>query len=282
MVPWADRGRPLVCGVVNVTPDSFSDGGRYFDIGSAVEHGLSLVADGADMLDIGGESTRPGARPPSPLDEVSRVVPVLRELARHTDVPLSVDTSRPLVMREAVAAGASLINDVRALRLPGALRTAADLGVPVCLVHMQGRPDTMQRSPRYGDVVGDVRRFLAARIDECLAAGITFEQIIVDPGFGFGKDLRHNLSLLCGLRGIVDLGAPVMAGLSRKRMLGAITGRDVDRRMAGSIAAALIAAQQGATILRVHDVAETVDALAVLGAVEAVESEQYPQETYSH
>ncbi|AII09360.1 dihydropteroate synthase [Rhodococcus wratislaviensis] len=258
------RDVPLICGIVNVTPDSFSDGGRYLDTAAAVEHALSLVAEGADLLDVGGESTRPGSRPPSVADEIARVIPVVQELAELTSVPISVDTSRPDVMRAAVAAGASMINDVRALRLPGALRAAADLNVPVCLMHMRGEPETMQKSPEYGDVVSEVRGFLVDRVGACRGAGIPLEHIMVDPGFGFGKTLAHNLTLLSELRQITDLGVPVMAGLSRKGMLGTITGRGVDHRQAASVAAALIAAQNGAALLRVHDVSATVDAVSVL------------------
>ncbi|NHU42107.1 dihydropteroate synthase [Rhodococcus sp. A14] len=261
------RDVPLVCGIVNVTPDSFSDGGRYLDTEAAVEHALSLVAEGADLLDVGGESTRPGSRPPSVAEEIARVVPVVAALAMSTSVPISVDTSRPDVMREAVAAGASMINDVRALRLPGALRAAADLDVPVCLMHMRGEPETMQTSPDYGDVVSEVRRFLVDRVGACRGVGIPLEHLMVDPGFGFGKTLAHNLALLSELRQMTDLGVPVMAGLSRKGMLGTITGRSVHHRQAASVAAALIAAQNGAAVLRVHDVAATVDAMSVLRAL---------------
>jgi dihydropteroate synthase len=260
---------PLVCGIVNATPDSFSDGGRYVDPAAAIDHGLALIAQGADMLDIGGESTRPGARPPSVAAEIARVVPVVDALARSTSIPISVDTSRPAVMREAVAAGACFINDVRALRFPGALVAAAELNVPVCLVHMRGEPHTMQQSPEYVDVVAEVRAFLLQRVTACVKAGIPSEYIVVDPGFGFGKTLHHNLDLLANLDHIADVGLPVMAGLSRKGMIGAISGRDVKHRQVASSAAALIAAQNGASLLRVHDVAETVDALAVLRTVRA-------------
>jgi dihydropteroate synthase len=258
---------PLVCGIVNVTPDSFSDGGRYIDPTAAIDHGHAHIAQGAELLDVGGESTRPGARPPSVADEIARVVPVIEALARSASIPISVDTSRPEVMREAVAAGACLINDVRALRYPGALAAAAELDVPVCLVHMRGEPHTMQQSPQYVDVLTEVRAFLLHRVEACVQAGIPREHIVLDPGFGFGKTLQHNLDLLAQLHHIADIGLPVMAGLSRKGMLGAITGRDVQHRQVASAAAALIATQNGASLLRVHDVAETVDALAVLRAV---------------
>lgn len=256
---------PLVCGIVNVTPDSFSDGGR--DAVAAVAHGMQLVAEGADLLDVGGESTRPGASPPSVAEELRRVIPVVAALARVASVPVSVDTSRPEVMRAAVAAGAVMINDVRALQIPGALETAAALQVPVCLMHMQGEPATMQDAPAYGDVVAEVRGFLLDRVAACCVAGIPRDHLVVDPGFGFGKTLKHNLALLDGLADTAPMGLPVMAGLSRKGMLGALTGRGVADRCAASVAAALLAAQRGATILRVHDVAATVDAVAVLRAV---------------
>jgi dihydropteroate synthase len=260
--------RPLVCGVLNVTPDSFSEVGRFLDPGRAIAHGLELARQGADVIDIGGESTRPGAQPPALDEELNRVVPVVQRLARLTDVPLSVDTSRPEVMREAVRVGASMINDVRALRMPGALDAAAELGVPVCLMHMQGDPGTMQRSPRYDDVVSEVRRFLADRMRTAELAGVNQELILIDPGFGFGKTLAHNVTLLAELRQFTGLGARIMVGLSRKSMIGAITGRPVELRLAGSIAAAIIAVQRGANVVRVHDVAATRDALAVLTEVD--------------
>ncbi|WP_176457927.1 dihydropteroate synthase [Rhodococcus sp. 06-1460-1B] len=263
---------PVVCGIVNVTPDSFSDGGRFLDSDRAVAHALSMVDEGAELLDIGGESTRPGATPPTVDEEIERVVPVIDALSRLTSTPLSVDTSRPEVMREAVRAGASVINDVRALRLPGALAAAAELDVAVCLTHMQGEPATMQHSPRYGDVTAEVREFLDDRSAECIRAGIPAYRILVDPGFGFGKTLEHNLTLLQGLRALTASGRPIMAGLSRKGMIGAITGREVDGRLAGSLAAAIIAAQNGASLLRVHDVAATIDALAVMRAVRSLDA----------
>ncbi|MBD0322740.1 MAG: dihydropteroate synthase [Aldersonia sp.] len=257
----------LVCGIVNVTPDSFSDGGHYRDLSRAVDHAHTLIAEGAELLDIGGESTRPGSRPPSVAEEIARVVPVIETLARTASVPISVDTSRPEVMREAVAVGAVMINDVRALRYPGALDIAAGLQVPVCLMHMQGEPDSMQLAPRYADVVEEVRGFLLDRVAACRSAGIPLQHIVLDPGFGFGKTLTHNLELLASLRRVTELGLPLMAGLSRKGMLGAITGRAVTDRRAASVAAAMIAAQNGASILRVHDVAATVDAVAIARAV---------------
>ena len=260
--------RTLVCGILNVTPDSFSDGGAYWHSGAAVWRGLRLVEEGADILDIGGESTRPGACPPSVSEELDRVVGVVEKLAAQTDVSLSVDTSRPEVMREAVAAGATLINDVRALRHPGALEMASDLGVPVCLSHMLRPPDLMQHDPSYDDVLVDVASFLRDRIDACVSAGIPREHIVIDPGFGFGKTLEHNLALLRSLSSFTELDAPVMAGLSRKAMLGQITARPVGDREAASVAAAVLAAQRGAKVLRVHDVAATVDVLKVLDAVE--------------
>jgi dihydropteroate synthase len=262
-------GRPLVCGILNVTPDSFSDRGLFRSPDRAIEHGRRLAGEGADVIDVGGESTRPGSRPPGLEEELDRVVPVVDALARDVAVPLSVDTSRPEVMQAAVAAGASMINDVRALRAPGALAAAAELDVPVCLMHMRGSPDTMQDDPRYSDVVGEVLAFLAQRLRVCLAAGIPPEHLVVDPGFGFGKTLPHNVALLSSLADLGGLGVPVMVGLSRKSMLGQLTGRDVGERLAGSVAAAVIAAQRGATLLRVHDVAATRDALAVLDAVAA-------------
>lgn len=260
--------RKLVCGILNVTPDSFSDGGAYWHSGAAVWRGLRLIEEGADILDIGGESTRPGASPPSVAEELDRVVGVVEQLAAQTDVPLSIDTSRPEVMREAVAAGATLINDVRALRHPGAVEVAADLGVPVCLSHMLRPPNLMQHDPSYDDVLVEVVAFLRERIDACASAGIPREHIVIDPGFGFGKTLDHNLTLLRSLSLLTELDAPVMAGLSRKTMLGQITGQPVEDREAASVAAAVLAAQRGAKVLRVHDVAATVDVLKVLDAVE--------------
>jgi dihydropteroate synthase len=260
-------GRPLVCGILNVTPDSFSDAGRFRSPDRAIEHGRRLAADGADVIDVGGESTRPGSRTPGLQEELDRVVPVIAALARSVPVPLSVDTSRPEVMAAAVAAGAGMVNDVRALRWPGALEAVTELDVPVCLMHMRGSPGTMQTDPDYRDVVAEVRAFLAGRLRVCLDAGIRPDHLVVDPGFGFGKTLAHNVALLASLADLGVLGVPVMVGLSRKSMLGQLTGRGVGERLAGSVAAAVLAAQRGVTLLRVHDVAATRDALAVLGAV---------------
>jgi dihydropteroate synthase len=259
--------RPRIAGIINVTPDSFSDGGRQFDTKAAIAHGLKLVEEGADLLDIGGESTRPGAEPVSAEEEIARIIPVVEALAKQVDVPICVDTSKPDVMRAAVAAGAGMINDVYALRRDGALDAVADLKVPVCLMHMLGEPRTMQDDPHYDDVVSDVRRFLAERIFACEMSGIDKKKIIADPGFGFGKNLEHNLTLLRGLDQLAALGVPLMAGLSRKAMIGKLTGRDIDHRATGSATASLIAVQKGAMIVRVHDVAETRDALAVGQAV---------------
>ncbi|MBS7459008.1 dihydropteroate synthase [Coralloluteibacterium stylophorae] len=262
--------RPRVMGIVNVTPDSFSDGGCHADCDAAVAHGLRLVEEGADMLDVGGESTRPGADEVGIDEELARVVPVIERLARETAVPISVDTSKPEVMRAAVAAGAGMVNDVYGLRREGALEAAAALAVPVVLMHMQGEPRSMQDAPAYDDVVADVHRFLAERIFAAEMAGIAKKRLVVDPGFGFGKDDAHNLVLLAGLERFASLGVPVLAGLSRKRLIGNLTGREAPaQRVHGSTAAALIAAQRGAMLLRAHDVAATVDALAVWRAVAA-------------
>jgi dihydropteroate synthase len=261
--------RPRIMGVVNVTPDSFSDGGRHDDPDAAVAHALRLADEGADLLDIGGESTRPGAAEVSLQQELDRVLPVIERLVAQTLLPISIDTSRPEVMRAAVAAGAGMINDVRALRAEGALAVAAELAVPVCLMHMRGEPQGMQDAPDYDDVVASVRGFLAERIFACEMAGIERRRLLIDPGFGFGKTLEHNLRLLRQLEVLQELGAPLLVGLSRKSMIGALTGRHVDSRLPGSLAAAVIAAEHGARIIRVHDVAATRDALAVWSAVAA-------------
>jgi len=263
--------RPRVMGIVNVTPDSFSDGGAHATSDAAIAHGLHLAEAGADLLDVGGESTRPGADEVAVEEELRRVIPVIERLAAETQLPISVDTSKPEVMRAAVAAGAGMINDVYALRRDGALDVAASLGVPVVLMHMLGQPRSMQDAVHYDDVVSEVHRFLAERIFAAEMAGIPRQRIVVDPGFGFGKTRAHNLVLLAQLSRLSGLGVPVLAGLSRKRTIGEILGRDDPReRVIGSIAAALIAAQHGAKLLRVHDVAGTVDALRVWQAVTTV------------
>jgi dihydropteroate synthase len=251
-------GRPLVMGVVNVTPDSFSDGGRYFDAKAAVAHARKLAAEGADIIDLGGESTRPGAAPVSQQQELDRVLPVLEKIG---DLCVSVDTRRPAVMRAALAAGASMINDVEALEAPGALEAVSSGKCAVCLMHKKGDPATMQRDPHYDDVVGEVKAYLEQRVKAAVAGGVAPGRIVVDPGFGFGKTAQHNLELLRKLSSLSDL--PILAGVSRKSTLGRITGRPVDERLAGSLAMALLALQRGATILRVHDVRETRDVIAV-------------------
>lgn len=252
--------RPLIMGVVNITPDSFSDGGQHFSARLAVAHARKLVKEGADLIDLGGESTRPGAAPVSEEQELQRVLPVLNELS---DLCVSVDTRRPGVMRAAIAAGASMINDVEALGAPGALEAVAASSCAVCLMHKKGEPATMQHDPRYGDVLGEVKAFLEQRVSHARAAGIAAGRIVVDPGFGFGKTAGHNLELLRRLGEFSSLGVPLLAGLSRKSILQKLTGRPVGERLAGSLALALLALQGGATILRVHDVKETRDVIAV-------------------
>ena len=260
-----DLSVPRVMGIVNVTPDSFFEGGRV-DRNAAIAHARRIVGDGASIVDIGGESTRPGAAPVDEAQELERVLPIIAALAGE-GVCVSIDTMKPAVMRAALAAGASMINDVRALQAPGALEIAAASGAAVCLMHMQGEPGTMQVAPTYVNVVREVRDFLSARAKSCIDAGIAADRLVVDPGFGFGKSLAHNLDLMRSLEAIGSLGFPVLAGLSRKATLGAITGRAVGERLAASVAAALAAALRGARILRVHDVRETVDALAIFGAL---------------
>ena len=262
-----DLTRPQVMGVLNVTPDSFSDGGRYASLAAAVAHGVRLAEEGAAVIDVGGESTRPGAQAVSEAEELARVVPVIERLRATTAAIVSVDTSKPAVMRAAAEAGAGLINDVRALADPGALEAAAASGCAVCLMHMQGQPRTMQQDPRYGDVVAEVRAFLAARLAAARAAGVAADQLLVDPGFGFGKTLAHNLTLLRQLREFAVLDAPLAVGLSRKSLIGTLTGRRGDERLHGSIALAVLAVAAGARLVRAHDVAATVDALRVTAAV---------------
>jgi dihydropteroate synthase len=262
-----DLGKPVVMGVLNVTPDSFSDGGRFIDLATALSHARRLIEEGASIIDVGGESTRPGASASSLDEELARVVPVIEALRRESTVFISVDTSKPQVMSAACEAGADIINDVRALLEPGALDAAADSGAGVCLMHMQGEPRTMQAAPHYDEVVSEVSAFLAARIATCRAAGIDGSRLTVDPGFGFGKRVVDNLVLLKHLRRLEDLNVPLAVGLSRKSMLGRLTGRGVGDRTAGSVALAAIAVLNGARIVRAHDVAATVDAIRVAAAV---------------
>ena len=257
----------MVMGVLNVTPDSFSDGGCYVDPGLAMARAKEMVDEGADIIDIGGESTRPGAPAVPAAEELERVIPLLREIHDTLEVMVSVDTSKPEVMRAAVSAGAGMINDVRALRAPGAIEAVADSSVQVCLMHMQGEPRTMQDNPRYSNVVAEVGDFLVARATACLAAGIGRERIFFDPGFGFGKTLAHNLELMAGLDKLLELGFPLLVGVSRKSMFGALLEREVDERLAGSVAMAAIAAWSGASIIRAHDIAETKDAVRVAAAL---------------
>lgn len=257
-----------VMGILNVTPDSFSDGGRFHQRDAALRHVEQMLAEGADIIDIGGESTRPGAAPVSVQEELERVVPVIAAIREHFAVAVSVDSSKPEVMRAAVAAGADLVNDVRALQEPGALEACSRLAVPVCLMHMQGQPRTMQQAPYYTDVVEDVCRFFAERIAACEGAGITRDRLILDPGFGFGKNLQHNVGLLKRLDEFAIFGLPILAGMSRKSMIGALLdNRPLEGRLQGSVAAAVIAAMKGASIVRVHDVMATVDAMKLVNAV---------------
>jgi dihydropteroate synthase len=262
-----DLSRPLVMGIVNVTPDSFSDGGQHSSRDAALAHAHQLITEGADMIDIGGESTRPGARPVGIQEEQDRVLPIIEGL-RGAPVPVSIDTCKAEVMKAAIAAGAQMVNDINALQDAAAMDAVAASDVAVCLMHKQGDPQTMQQQPRYQDVVADVSAFLRGRIAAAEGAGIQRQRIVIDPGFGFGKTLAHNLSLLRELRKLAELGVPLLAGLSRKSMLGALTGQEVGRRLPASVAAALIAVQNGAGIVRVHDVRATVDALKVWRAVE--------------
>lgn len=266
----ARNGRILVMGIVNVTPDSFSDGGRFDSLDKALAHARRLVDAGADILDIGGESTRPGAESVAAAAEIERVVPVIEAIRSELETPISIDTMKGDVMRAAVAAGAEMINDVNGLRDPDALAAAAGLGVPVCIMHMQGKPRTMQQDPRYSDVTEDLLAFFRERIATCLSAGINERNLVLDPGFGFGKSLDHNLALLDAFGRFREFGLPLLAGISRKSMLGKITGREnADDRIAASVAAAVLAAERGADILRVHDVAETVDAVKIIHALRA-------------
>lgn len=262
-----DLSCPRVMGIVNVTPDSFSDGGQFAVADLAIAHGLELVEQGADILDIGGESTRPGATPVPLEEELHRVIPVIEKLVGKAGVPISIDTYKPEVMRAAIAAGASIVNDVFALQQPGALEAVAASDAGVCLMHSQGTPQTMQIDPQYQDVVNEVADFLRARMSAAEEYGIGPERIVLDPGFGFGKRSVHNIALLRELETLCALGRPILVGLSRKSMLGQLTGNDVDARLHASLSAAVIAAMKGARIVRVHDVKATADALKVVSAI---------------
>jgi dihydropteroate synthase len=264
-----DLAAPAVMGVLNVTPDSFSDGGRYAEPEAAVARALAMASEGAALLDVGGESTRPGAEPVGVAAELDRVVPVIEALVASGAPPISIDTAKPEVMQAAAAAGAELINDVRALAAPGALEAAAASGCAVCLMHMQGEPRTMQQAPAYEDVVEDVYAFLAARIEACVRAGIAEDRLLADPGFGFGKSLAHNLVLMRHLARFAGLGVPLLVGVSRKSMIGAVTGRPVGERLAGGLALAALAVGAGARVIRSHDVAPTLDAIRMAAAVAA-------------
>ena len=260
-------------GVINTTPDSFSDGGRFDTTEKALKHARQLIDDGVDILDIGGESTRPGSGNVDTEEELARTIPLIQAIREESDVQISIDTNKPLVMRQAVAAGANMINSIWALRQNNALEVAAELGATVCLMHMQGTPETMQQNPRYDNVVSEIIEFLQQRIEAAIDAGIARDNIIVDPGFGFGKTLRHNLLLLKSLARFKSLGVPLLVGISRKRMIGTIIDKPVEQRLYGSISTAVIAAMQGADIIRVHDVAQTIDALAIVDAVNAVQAQ---------
>jgi len=267
---FIDLSQPQVMGILNVTPDSFSDGGQHAKVSQALDHALRMIDEGATFIDIGGESTRPGAPDVSLQEELDRTIPVIEAVAKNTPCVISIDTSKADVMREAVKAGAGLINDVRALQEPGALQVAAEAQVPVCLMHMQGQPKTMQQSPEYDDVVNDVGQFLLARTKVCEEAGIAKDKILFDPGYGFGKSLEHNYTLVKHLPSLMKLGYPVLVGMSRKSMIGNLLNRKVDERLAGSISLATIVAQMGAQIIRVHDVKETADAVNIVKMLNSV------------
>ena len=274
-----DLRRPQVMGILNVTPDSFSDGGRFVSAPAAIEQAACMVEEGAALIDVGGESTRPGAVQISEQEELDRVIPVVERLRRELDVVISVDTSTAAVIRESIRAGAHLINDVRALQRPGALAAVSKSSLPVCLMHMQGEPEIMQNDPRYSSVVEDVVDFLRQRVAACADAGIGADRLLIDPGFGFGKTLHHNLRLMNRLEALQVLGLPLLVGVSRKSMIGAVLGRPVNQRLFGSVALAVMAVQKGASIIRVHDVAATVDAVRMTHAVmqESLDQEADPQ-----
>lgn len=262
-----DLSEPCVMGILNVTPDSFSDGGQFTAVDSAMHQVRQMIAEGAAIIDIGGESTRPGAAPVSVEQELERVIPVIEAIRKESNIPISIDTSKPEVMLEAIVAGADMVNDVYALRTEGAVEQVAELAVPVCLMHMQGEPRTMQKSPQYDDLMKDINKFLSERIAACVAAGIKREQILLDPGFGFGKTPEHNLSLIKHLGEFLTLGLPILAGVSRKSTIGYILNKEVDERLYGSIALATMAIMNGASIIRAHDVAATMDAIKMCRAV---------------
>ena len=268
---FLDLSRPHVMGILNVTPDSFSDGGRFSRVDLALRHAAEMVAAGATLIDVGGESTRPGARAVSPVEELERVAPVVEAIARELDVIISVDTSTPAVIRESARLGAGLINDVRSLQRDGALEAVAATNLPVCLMHMRGEPGTMQDNPVYADIVAEVSGFLAQRMAVCAAAGIDAARVILDPGFGFAKTYEHNLTLFKHMPKLHALGRPLLVGVSRKSMIGRALGREVAERLNGSLALAALAVAKGAHILRVHDVAETVDVVRMIAAVETAE-----------
>ena len=260
---------PIIMGVLNITPDSFSDGGKFLQPQNAIDQAILMVEQGADIIDVGGVSTRPGAPEVSEAEELKRVLPVIETLSSNINVPISIDTSKPNVMEKAVKSGASIINDVFALKANGAIEMASSLEVDVCLMHMQGNPRTMQQNPRYDDVVAEVKDFFSERIEACQRVGIKLESIALDPGFGFGKNLSHNVALLKNLSEFHEFGVSILAGLSRKSMIGSLLGdKEVNERMIGSVTAALIAAQNGADIIRAHDVAETSDALKVWAQIQ--------------
>ncbi|WP_100657121.1 dihydropteroate synthase [Alteromonas flava] len=258
---------PTVMGILNVTPDSFSDGGHHMRVDKAVSSALDMITHGAGIIDIGGESTRPGAQAVDVEQELERVIPVIEQLRSETDIPISIDTHKPEVMRAAVAAGASMINDVNALRTPGALQAAGELQVPVCLMHMQGEPRTMQHKPDYSNVIEEVIEFLLRRVEACEAQGLSKNEIALDPGFGFGKTIDHNYALFAAIPRFLELKYPILIGVSRKSMLGAVTNKPIEQRVAASVAAATMAAEWGAQIIRVHDVDATMDAMRVVNAV---------------
>ncbi len=272
MKPLQISAKLQVMGVINTTPDSFSDGGRFDRLDTAFCHARELIDQGAHLLDIGGESSRPGSQPVDSVEEIRRTVPLIKAVREISNLPISIDTNKPEVMRAAVEAGANLINSIWALRLNHSLEVAAELGVPVCLMHMQGSPDTMQQEPRYNNVVDEVKSFLSERIEAAVKVGISPDNIIIDPGFGFGKTIEHNLALLKSLPEFRSLGVPVLVGLSRKSMIGKILNRPADQRLYGSLALAVMSAMLGADIIRVHDVAETVDAIKMVEALGAISS----------